>query len=100
MPSADHEFGPQNLEAPTKTLRRDARTIGGRRRGGSSPEHAQPSHFIPHIQGLRAVAVLFVVIYHFWPGRLSGGFVAVAAFFFISAFLITLHLMREMSDIG
>ena len=100
MPSADHEFGPQNLEAPTQTLRRDARAKGGRIRGGLSPEHAQPSHFIPHIQGLRAVAVLFVVIYHFWPARLSGGFVGVDVFFVISGFLITGHLMREMSDTG
>ncbi|HPT95852.1 MAG TPA: acyltransferase family protein [Microbacteriaceae bacterium] len=98
MPSADHKFGPQNLEEPSAPLRRDASGRRGRRE--ASPEHAQPAHFIPHIQGLRAIAVLFVVIYHFWPGRLSGGFVGVDIFFVISGFLITGHLMREMSATG
>ncbi|WP_424935652.1 MULTISPECIES: acyltransferase family protein [Bacteria] len=58
------------------------------------------SRFIPHVQGLRAIAVLFVVLYHFWPGRLSGGFVGVDVFFVISGFLITSHLARELSSTG
>ena len=65
-----------------------------------SPEHAASSRFIPHVQGLRAIAVLFVVLYHFWPGRLSGGYVGVDIFFVISGFLITSHLARELSTTG
>jgi peptidoglycan/LPS O-acetylase OafA/YrhL len=65
-----------------------------------SPEHAQPSRFIPHVQGLRAIAVLAVVLYHFWPARFSGGYVGVDIFFVISGFLITAHLMRELSATG
>ncbi|GAT73084.1 acyltransferase family protein [Microbacterium hydrocarbonoxydans] len=65
-----------------------------------SPEHAAPSRFIPHVQGLRAIAVLFVVLYHFWPGRLSGGYVGVDVFFVISGFLITSHLARELVSTG
>lgn len=65
-----------------------------------SPEHAAPSRFIPHVQGLRAIAVLFVVLYHFWPGRLSGGYVGVDVFFVISGFLITSHLARELAARG
>ncbi len=65
-----------------------------------SPEHAEPSRFIPHVQGLRAIAVLAVVLYHFWPGRFPGGYVGVDIFFVISGFLITSHLMRELTATG
>ena len=50
----------------------------------------------PEIQALRAVAVLAVVVFHLWPGRLSGGYIGVDVFFVISGFLITSHLMREV----
>lgn len=39
--------------------------------------------FRPEIQGLRAFAVLLVVVYHVWVGKVSGG---VDVFLFISAF--------------
>ena len=58
------------------------------------------SRFLPHVQGLRAIAVLAVVLYHFWPGRVSGGYVGVDIFFVISGFLITAHLMRELTSTG
>jgi hypothetical protein len=41
------------------------------------------------IDGLRAVAVGMVVIFHAWPRYLPGGFVGVDIFFVISGFLIT-----------
>ncbi|HWT34079.1 MAG TPA: acyltransferase family protein [Microbacterium sp.] len=47
------------------------------------------------IQALRAIAVLFVVVYHFFPGFLPGGFVGVDIFFVISGFLITSHLLER-----
>lgn len=56
--------------------------------------------FIPHVQGLRAIAVLLVVLFHFWPGRLSGGYVGVDVFFVISGFLITGHIAREIIGTG
>ncbi|MHB1171038.1 MAG: acyltransferase family protein [Lacisediminihabitans sp.] len=61
---------------------------------------AKAAHFLPHIQGLRAVAVLLVVLYHFWPGRLSGGYIGVDIFFVISGFLITGQLARELDKTG
>lgn len=60
----------------------------------------QRDDFQPEIQGLRAVAVLLVVIYHLWPGRLSGGFIGVDVFFVISGYLITAHLVREVKKTG
>jgi peptidoglycan/LPS O-acetylase OafA/YrhL len=47
------------------------------------------------IQGLRAVAVGAVLLYHLWPHRLTGGYVGVDVFFVISGFLITSHLLRK-----
>jgi peptidoglycan/LPS O-acetylase OafA/YrhL len=92
VPSADHDLGPQNLRRPAATVTREPLD--------RSPEHAEPSRFIPHVQGLRAIAVLAVVLYHFWPARFSGGYVGVDIFFVISGFLITSHLMRELTATG
>jgi peptidoglycan/LPS O-acetylase OafA/YrhL len=47
------------------------------------------------IQALRALAVGLVVVFHFWPQRVTGGFVGVDVFFVISGFLITSHLISK-----
>ena len=49
----------------------------------------------PDIQGLRAVAVAAVVVFHLWPGALPGGYVGVDVFLVVSGFLITSHLLRH-----
>ncbi|MBK5526862.1 acyltransferase [Pseudomonas sp. TH08] len=49
------------------------------------------------IDGLRALAVLPVVLFHFGFSTFSGGFVGVDVFFVISGFLITGILFREIS---
>jgi peptidoglycan/LPS O-acetylase OafA/YrhL len=49
------------------------------------------------IQALRALAVTLVVVFHFWPQVLGGGFVGVDVFFVISGFLITGHLLRDVA---
>lgn len=46
------------------------------------------------VDGLRAVAVLFVVGFHYFPSVFRGGFVGVDVFFVISGFLIT-GLIRQ-----
>lgn len=56
--------------------------------------------FFPEIQVLRAVAVMLVVLYHYWPDALTGGYVGVDAFFVISGYLITSHLIREVERTG
>ena len=73
---------------------------------GVSPtdrQHTQRSEqktFRADIEGLRAVAVLAVVLFHAAVPGLSGGFVGVDVFFVISGFLITGLLWREVSSTG
>src|SRR6478736_3901962 len=55
---------------------------------------------LSEIQGLRAIAVMLVVLYHLWPKRLTGGYIGVDVFFVISGFLITGHLLRESERAG
>lgn len=52
------------------------------------------------IDGLRAVSILSVVVYHAFPGLLPGGFAGVDVFFVISGFVITLGLLRETEANG
>ena len=51
--------------------------------------------FLPEVQGLRALAVLMVVAYHVWFGRISGG---VDIFLLISAFLLTGQFTRRLEN--
>jgi peptidoglycan/LPS O-acetylase OafA/YrhL len=52
--------------------------------------------YLPHVDGLRALAVALVVIFHAWPSALPGGFIGVDVFFVISGFIITRQIAAEM----
>ena len=51
----------------------------------------------PDIDGLRAVAVSLVVLFHAFPNLVPGGFLGVDVFFVISGYLVTQILIREAS---
>ncbi|HEY5230692.1 MAG TPA: acyltransferase family protein, partial [Galbitalea sp.] len=60
---------------------------------------ARSSH-LPGIDGLRAIAVILVVLFHVLPGALPGGGLGVDIFFVLSGFLITGLLVTEKSESG
>ena len=61
-------------------------------------QHPAGARYRPDIDGLRAVAVLPVVFYHYrvWP--FSGGYVGVDVFFVISGYLITALIHAELVE--
>ncbi|EGQ4217675.1 acetyltransferase [Staphylococcus pseudintermedius] len=56
--------------------------------------------YMPGLDGVRAVAVIAIIIYHLNPQWLSGGFLGVDTFFVISGYLITSLLLTEYHNTG
>ena len=92
---------------PTVVPRRDAsgdrlRMARPQRRVTRAGVPVAPAHADRRgdIEGLRAVAVMLVVLFHASIGGVPGGFVGVDVFFVISGFLITGLLLRERTASG
>ncbi len=68
--------------------------------GGSSAPATPRATRLAGLDGLRAIAVLAVVLYHADLGILPGGFLGVDVFFVISGFLITTLLLAEHERLG
>jgi peptidoglycan/LPS O-acetylase OafA/YrhL len=103
------ETGPRHARAPQHAKRRTAATelltavsANGTSRFLASGDEAGTApgdrKFRPDVEGLRAVAVLLVVLYHAGVPKVTGGYIGVDVFFVLSGFVITGLLLRERSD--
>ncbi|MDA8371342.1 MAG: acyltransferase family protein [Nocardiopsaceae bacterium] len=72
-------------------LSTESPTAAGAIAGAGTRTTAAQGRYRPEIQGLRAVAILLVAVYHIWFGRVSGG---VDVFLLLTGFLITGSLVR------
>ncbi|MGJ9530017.1 acyltransferase family protein [Actinotignum sp. GS-2025a] len=61
------------------------------------PQSSRTTTRIRALDGIRALAIIAVVLYHMRPALLTGGFVGVTVFFVLSGFLITRSVLRELS---
>lgn len=88
--------------APAEAGGSRTKGTGGRDpRGPRGPSGVDPrTGIIPGLDGLRGLAILGVIVFHFTPAMLPGGFLGVDVFFVISGFLISTLLMRELAGRG
>jgi peptidoglycan/LPS O-acetylase OafA/YrhL len=54
--------------------------------------------YLPEVDGLRAFAVIPVILFHMEVGAIPGGFAGVDVFFVISGFLITSIILKELQE--
>ena len=71
------------------------------RTNDSRAQRAVPAlRYRPEVDGLRAIAVIFVILFHAGVPLAPGGFIGVDVFFVISGFLITSLLAQELQETG
>ena len=91
--AAERPSSGQDASSGTTTTADDAMQVIRRRRLVTEPlGHVEP------LDGLRAVAVMGVVLYHARFTWIPGGFLGVSTFFTLSGFLITSLLLREWNS--
>lgn len=75
----------------------DGRLLASGNESGTAPGDRT---FRPDVQGLRALAIALVVLFHAGVPGITGGFVGVDVFFVVSGFVITGLLLRERGATG
>jgi peptidoglycan/LPS O-acetylase OafA/YrhL len=63
-------------------------------------EVAAGATYRPHLDGLRALAVYLVVLFHAGSSAFSGGYIGVDVFFVLSGYLVTQLLLRDIAAMG
>ncbi len=66
----------------------------------TAPRSTGALPYLPGLDGMRALAVMAVMVYHANPAWLPGGFLGVEVFFVISGYLITMLLIGEHERSG
>src|SRR5688572_6185877 len=96
----------RNIRCPTTWCGEDcfwgipSAPIGVRRtQGAVMRTDVNSGEYSPHIDGLRAIAVIAVIVYHLDASWLPAGFVGVDVFFVISGFVVSASLARS-PDVG
>lgn len=62
----------------------------------NSRDDSTALRYVPALDGIRAIAIVGVLVFHVSPQPLSGGFTGVDVFFVLSGFLITSILLRDL----
>ena len=77
-------------------------SVQAQRRRAAKGKQAAPAKtpYLPGIDGMRALAVAAVVVYHADSSWLPGGYLGVEVFFVLSGYLITLLLIEEHASTG
>lgn len=78
-----------------RPIARPASLASGQRIGAAEKPGSHPLAYRPEIDGLRALAVVPVILFHAGFDVVKGGFVGVDVFFVISGYLITSIIMTE-----
>ncbi|HEY5001238.1 MAG TPA: acyltransferase [Acidimicrobiales bacterium] len=91
------DYAPQVEWLAADRRRNDLRFLPSGDEAGSAPEDRP---FRPDVEGLRAIAILFVVLFHVGLPEFRSGYTGVDIFFVISGFVITGLLLRERASDG
>ena len=91
-----------HLGTRLRTIRQVVGAITDETRVPAPPAPPAPpgTGYRPHLDGMRALAVYLVVLFHAGVARFSGGFIGVDMFFVLSGYLVTQLLMRDIASFG